>query len=300
MTEKKRLIYIHIGHGKTGTTAVQDMFWLNRVEFLKHGILYPQTGVSYGTQELLQSAHHLLCNNLSVSYDEHQQQSLRNTLKLLRAEIEASAAKKAFISSEMLCYADPDVPSLLKETFFDYAVRVIYVVRRQDYLIPSAYIQAAKEGRLDANCTLEDYAELYGYAFHFKERIDPWRRAFGSQSIDCRLIREENRQDIRNEILELISCKVHLATVSGGRTNNSLDIRFLDFFKAIDSMGLTADQRWGVIEALESVPGINNYSRSQSDELLNLCRTRFTQGNLEFAREFLDNEQAKYICFDLA
>ncbi len=298
-TEKQRQVFIHIGHGKTGTTAVQDMFWLNRNDFLKAGVLYPRTGVSDGAHGLLQSAHHLLCNDLSEPYTELQEDSLRRTLASLLVEIDSSSAESVFISTELLCYSDPAVPRLMKEFFTNFIVRIIYVVRRQDYLIYAAYLQAAKEGRPDAKYSFEKYVELYGYAFNFMDRIDPWRQAFGSKSIDCILLEEGNNNDIRSIILELISCKIDVEKQNQGRTNASLSSGFLNFYNTINSLGISACQRWAIIEALERVPGITASKSPVSNDFINLCRTRFMQSNLEFAREFLDEEQFKYICFDL-
>ena len=49
----KKKLYLHIGMGKTGTTALQHFFWENRKALAAHDICYPELGVQ-------SSAHHLL------------------------------------------------------------------------------------------------------------------------------------------------------------------------------------------------------------------------------------------------
>ena len=49
---KKNLI-LHIGMGKTGTSALQDFFWENRARLKKSGLCYPKYGA-------VSHAHHLL------------------------------------------------------------------------------------------------------------------------------------------------------------------------------------------------------------------------------------------------
>jgi len=39
----KQTVYLHIGMGKAGTSALQHFFKMNSAKLLKHGILYPAT-----------------------------------------------------------------------------------------------------------------------------------------------------------------------------------------------------------------------------------------------------------------
>ena len=47
MILKPNLI-LHIGMGKTGTTALQEAFWANRDVLARAGITYPDIGVDAG------------------------------------------------------------------------------------------------------------------------------------------------------------------------------------------------------------------------------------------------------------
>ncbi len=49
----KKKLYLHIGMGKTGTTALQNFFWENRKALASHDICYPKRGT-------MANAHHLL------------------------------------------------------------------------------------------------------------------------------------------------------------------------------------------------------------------------------------------------
>src|SRR5690554_3774829 len=52
-SSEKKTLYLHIGLGKTGTTALQEFFWANRSQLAKRGIDYPDYCVIAG-------AHHAL------------------------------------------------------------------------------------------------------------------------------------------------------------------------------------------------------------------------------------------------
>ena len=41
----KKKLYLHIGMGKTGTTALQHFFWDNRDILAAKGICYPKVGI---------------------------------------------------------------------------------------------------------------------------------------------------------------------------------------------------------------------------------------------------------------
>ncbi|HNQ42503.1 MAG TPA: hypothetical protein PKL22_10430, partial [Saprospiraceae bacterium] len=41
---QKKTLILHVGMGKTGTTALQNFFWRNRDVLAHHDIAYPETG----------------------------------------------------------------------------------------------------------------------------------------------------------------------------------------------------------------------------------------------------------------
>ena len=64
----KKTLYIHIGTGKTGTTAIQSFFDLNKIGLMKQGFKYIDSG-RVGIN------HHLLCRNCLRSEEKHEKVS---------------------------------------------------------------------------------------------------------------------------------------------------------------------------------------------------------------------------------
>lgn len=279
-------IFIHIGHGKTGTTAIQDLFFLNRKKFLDVGILYPNTGFVSFCNGYEHNAHHLLSNDLSVEYDSSQQEMLSKRFKELRDEIEFVLPKTVFISSELLCYSDSNVPKLFAEVMTGYEVKIIICVRRQDYLITASYLQAIKEGNGYSKLTLDEYMSNFGYVFDFNDRIGPWRNAFGDDSIKPIVLREDKNIDIRDIVIKTIGLNLNLNELETGRRNSSLGFAFLPFFKMLDLYKITGIERYSIIESLENIPGISACQPSNSKEFTELCRDRFKKSNKKFLESF--------------
>ena len=298
VSKKVPKVFIHIGHGRTGTTSVQDMFFENKNEFYRKGILYPEAGIPVRNTSLLQTGHHLFSNDLTVPFDEWQKKYLEKKIATLRQEIEAIPSRNVFISSEHLSYADPDVIHLLSSALKGYAVKIIYVVRRQDYIIPSSYLQAVKQGSKVANCSLEEYLDKCGYGFDFLERINPWQQAFGASSINCLLKNEDKNQDIREEILRFLSCNLSVAQLQAGRPNRNLGFDSIDFFRTLDELDISDEKRWKIVEALENAPWIRPATVLPTIEFTNACIKRFKESNAQFSRKFLSNIDEKFFQFE--
>jgi hypothetical protein len=103
MAQKKEIV-IHIGHFKTATSSIQHLFYHNRKQLRKQGILYPDTG-----RPLLIGAkitHLLLSESLLYETDQavpdwySHKFSSEKIYKNLQDEIESSKCSRVFISSE--------------------------------------------------------------------------------------------------------------------------------------------------------------------------------------------------------
>lgn len=131
----KKTLYIHIGTGKTGTTALQDFFLLNKSILKKEGLHYCDTG-------LIKNNHHLLCRNFQRDNAVIQNQITRN-LKKLNDEINITKCEKFLISSEYF-------PSLTLNEIIEFKKKInisiipVVYLRRQDEFIESWYAQIVK------------------------------------------------------------------------------------------------------------------------------------------------------------
>jgi hypothetical protein len=175
MPAPKKTLVLHIGMGKTGTTAIQRAFWANRAALARAGIAYPATGVVAGAHHLV-SPHHL----------PHLTQGLPWRRYLAPADWMARVAALpqplVFMSSELVSSAEPDhVAAFCAALAPVFDLRVLCYLRRQDDMIAATWAQAVKGGvqRRPLAAILDGRLPHYDYAL----RLAPWEAALGRDAL---------------------------------------------------------------------------------------------------------------------
>lgn len=134
-----RQLILHIGTHKTGTSALQQFFLMNRHVLDKNGVYYPLTGCN------AEGMHHPLFQPLlKKSYK-------RFNILVGQLEEEIKDKHTILISSEM-------ITRLIRKNLFDVGelitlfeeVKIIVYLRRQDQLLESAYRQTIKIKQVDS------------------------------------------------------------------------------------------------------------------------------------------------------
>lgn len=171
---KKNLI-LHIGMGKTGTTALQDFFWENSASLKKYGLYYPK----YGT---VSHAHHLL--------SPHVPQAMAENWHLKPVSEWAEKLKKTpldtiLLSSELMAWASRnqviEFCQCVKEHFHP---TVVIYVRRQDNIIMASYNQLVKAGWQKSE--IENVWQRNLLKFNYRKIIDPWAACLGNLNVVVR------------------------------------------------------------------------------------------------------------------
>lgn len=192
--KSKKDLYIHIGTGKTGTTALQGLCWANRSLLKrKHGVLYPNLGVVAG-------AHHLL----SPESTQYLSQEIIPA-ETWAPSLHSRADKRVLLSSELMSSASADSIRGFAETigpYFD--VKIVVYVRRQDHWVIASYSQQVKAGTQRAD--LMSSRNYWSRAADHAKRLKPWLDAFGAENIIVRPYegRQMSCRDVRNDFLEKI------------------------------------------------------------------------------------------------
>jgi hypothetical protein len=284
----KKKIYIHIGFGKTGTTAIQSFFSRNRVELLKHDFLYPTTGLEIG-------GHHLLApvgtcdisGNTQVMY------------KQLAKEIKDSPASNIFISSENFIFAKPTLIESVQKEFEKFDVKIIFYIRSQYALIESVFLQWQKVGA-DYQGSVVNFFNKHKAAFDFEQRIAPWATYFGKDAIISRLYEKKLiGEDVCKDIAAVLGLEKLNVTSSRGDENFSLRPEFSALVSLVDSANVVNEERSKIInellrltERFYSVKKEHLIKSDLKDEI-----TRFYEkSNLEFANKYLEPVHADYLC----
>lgn len=186
---------LHIGMGKTGTTALQHFFAQNRDALLGKGVDYPD-------YNCIEGAHHRLSPHIPPFLAHH--------WKFLDVaewgpDLSARETGSLLLSSELISSARPpvvaDFARRVREMF---DVRIVIYFRRQDNLITSAYNQQIKAGTLTA--PFAEMLERQFPNFDFMKKLEPWEKGFGKENIV--VVPYERRQfhegDIRKDFLHRI------------------------------------------------------------------------------------------------
>lgn len=168
----KKSLYLHIGMGKTGTTALQDFFWGNRKILIDHDIRYPKKGA-------VANAHHLL--------SPHIPRFLEGVWKFKRVEewapeLVKSPQKRILLSSELIAWAEGDVVrEFCTELLQWFDVKVIVYLRRQDNIIMASYNQQIKAGpqRRKLDVIYDKKIELFDY----EKILAPWAESIGKKNL---------------------------------------------------------------------------------------------------------------------
>lgn len=172
---EKKTIFLHIGMGKTGTTALQEFFWANSKNLAERGIAYPSHGA-------VSHAHHLL--------SPHRPPFLTGSWRFEDAAewapvIDRLGGGKVLLSSELIAWSKPEIVTEfcaeLKQ-WFD--VRVVVYVRRQDDLIMAGYNQQIKAGTQRRE--IHDIVESQFQRFDYSAKLRPWEEALGKDAIILR------------------------------------------------------------------------------------------------------------------
>lgn len=278
-------IYLHIGSGKTGTTAIQNHFFHNREEYLKVGLYYP----SHGLQG---SGHHGLAVLGCATMPAAVKESFVNIIN----EANENACETILISSENLCFMTPEYIAEIADLFEGYVPKVIFYVRDQAALIESTYLEWQKSGG-PYKGGIDKLFHTHQNAFSLMKRITPWVRNFGQAQIRARLYDKKIiGDDVCSDIRALIGMSV-LPSLDDKpvNANASLLAEFSNFVTSYDESQATVDERKMFIDELLSMSQkYKQYSTRCliSDSLREKITEKYSETNKEFSELFLDQEQA--------
>lgn len=133
----KRTLYLHVGTPKTGTSALQHFFDLNRKILLGKGVAYPGSTAQVAAQFDAQSGNGIyLCPSHPIFSEE-------GLLRMV-GEMKDSEAGTVLVSSEYLFAQTPKYMLRLKQLLSDFRIRPIVYIRRQDHFVQSSLQQGVK------------------------------------------------------------------------------------------------------------------------------------------------------------
>lgn len=187
----RKNLYLHIGLGKTGTTALQEFFWTNRRHLAQIGFNYPDYCVIAG-------AHHAL----SPHKPKFLQAIPFKPVEEWAPIIAQSDQTNILLSSELIAWTATDlIRDYCAELKKYFNLKIIIYVRRQDELIMAAYNQQVKAGLQKQE--IHEILEKQINRFDFKDRIQLWADCVGAGNVTIRPFERKQfyQGDIRLDFL---------------------------------------------------------------------------------------------------
>lgn len=186
---KSKTLFLHIGAGKTGTTAIQEFCLLNLRELSKRGYLFPKLGL-YG------ESHNLLGHAWGVGWMPPQmiEELVPSDIWHKARQLFSKTKGHMIISSETLTWVFDQKPESMREIrslFAGYQVQIIFYVRRQDLHAQSVYNQRVKTGHSDERFNVDKLSEFYDY-YAFLCSI---AEVFGKENV---IVRPYEKQQFRD------------------------------------------------------------------------------------------------------
>jgi predicted lipid carrier protein YhbT len=144
-TGSRRVLFVHAGLPKTGTSYLQNVVWDSREELAAQGVaLLPVERTDHRSVALS-------IRNMFHSFDDEWMREVMDRLAVSAAE---NTAGRALLSQEALAPTKPEQAQLLLDAIGDYEVHVIVTVRDPARQIPSAWQQ-----RIQARATYDAFVD---------------------------------------------------------------------------------------------------------------------------------------------
>lgn len=205
-------LYIHIGHEKTGTTAIQNFCYENRDELRSKGVLYPEIGYQKFVQSSLVNCIHNLDNN--GKYLEFFPAGESIDYKAIWGVLVQSArewGEDILISSEHFISRLNKrgigfIKQYLSENLPEYDVKILVFLRRQDECFVSRLSTLSKAG---ASLPVEHWKKEVldkGLYYDYVQLLDLWSSEFG---IDAMILKNYRKGiDVTDEIQSVLGVRI--------------------------------------------------------------------------------------------
>jgi len=293
-----RVLYLHIGTQKTGTTTLQNLFRRNRDLLAKHDLFYPtapggSNHVGLMLYAIERGRNLSLRTSIGLRSPEEVDEFNSTLMQRLQDEIEQSGCSKILMSNEHLSSHVTKAKDVRK--FVDDLrricpdIRVVIYLRPQYELVLSAYSQAVKSGRAKPmKVELDEETHFYNYDI----MLNLWEMALGIENIRVRLFRRDEFAEgsLIADFFRTIDMDVPEGLDVPGALNPSFDAYTLEFARTANAI-IPREQRVGtgpwlskLLGALERISTGPKFTAA-GPELAELDRT-FQASNAEVARRY--------------
>lgn len=262
MTSKPRLI-LHIGHYKTGTTALQLFLSENAALLNERGLVYSQTALTNAKHSAL--AFSLLSEagvtTMLHKFDPTQEaQVLWNTLFDEARALPQGSALIASSEEFMRLAMSPDAVEALRgyvANATDIDIQIIAYLRGPQSHLASWYNQLVKMGQVVGSFESAVRTAMEKIHLDYAFALAPWIDIFGEQNVQVRGFHDGLRSEtaIYDDFLTALGFEpLALGYFPSRDPNPRLDDRYLDIRRAFERTGLPSEvAKHYFVRALEAL-----------------------------------------------
>jgi hypothetical protein len=292
MKMPKPILYLHIGMPKTGTTALQNFFSINREMLQSHGIHYPLNDVWY-------MAHHRLgwaLNNVQADGYHVDLESPEKEWSNILGENRG----RTLISTETLSKCTCQSIQKVKGFVSEYRVKVIIYLRRQDTLVCSQVNQMTKHGSF----VWPSSSDII-QANNSQKIIQSWADVFGKENVIVRPYEKGQfyGDAIFSDFLHYVfGLKLTDEFLLPERDHNPRLHRVaLEYKRFLNFLPLPMEQKRDALEPLHQYSQ-QLYSQKRDDfsllspsQCLEMIQ-QYAESNEKIAREYLGRKDGRLFC----
>jgi hypothetical protein len=187
----RRKLFLHVGHGKTGSSFIQSFFALNVDRLAEQGVIYPE---SHDVQ---------IARNLHITSGNFRIKAIMEEFPQFRKLADDASASLLF-SSEYLfpeLFSEENAAEFIKDSGFD--IEVLLFIRNPIDLIRSTYIQMVK--RSGYSRAIDEYRRKNLSDYHLTREVGDFCRNCRRHGFNLRVVSYDfHRDDVVTPVLDFL------------------------------------------------------------------------------------------------
>ncbi len=251
-------LVVHIGFRKTGTTFIQRTLDLNRESLLRHGILFPDSGLD--RTDLRGGRSGACAGHLGFVESVRNDQKRAKLWDEVCREIGDRSVNTILVSAENFLheYQLTD-PSQLRKAFAPFRrIAFIVTLRRPDRWMESLYKELVCGGWKGEARTFDDFVREDWEQMDYSRRLDPWIEEFGIDAFDAFCVnRRGDEMDGVRSVIDVLQ----------KRTGKVIDPDELDRWRRPDGSEAYVSPRAELIEGVRLLNSVKKPSGAYRREL---------------------------------
>ncbi|HNQ42500.1 MAG TPA: hypothetical protein PKL22_10415 [Saprospiraceae bacterium] len=287
-------IFLHIGMPKTGSSALQQFFFLNRLHLLSKGLYYPLTGLDGWAHHYFPASITGRNLNTDIPFKEYFNQ--------IAGEHDFVPGIPVLLSSEAFFnFRAKDMRQLQKE-LKGINVKIIIYLRRQDHWIQSAYNQTVKSHRHRITYSIKKYTENKHFNnLDYAQTLKQWENLFGFENIIVKVYEKQQMpQGVFQNFMDIFDIIIdNTYKIPNGAVNPSLSPFALVLLRTMNHLPMSDRIHNGLVRLLSMLPvnfaNMTIFSKQSLIESNIRCQLmkRFDTSNQEIAKRYFQRDDGK-------